>query len=422
MAVLSDIQENTLRLSRNIVLGSVLLVFIVLALNQTGLIKLSGTNAPNPVTSSSPNVWCGSALAAIPLANVGPNGNPNYPGCYSQTFTTFKIATTDAVSGAATNALFIRILSGGGPLNTVPLGTPLESGQESGNTYTATAGPYTTGQSLLVEVCSGSNGAAQATTCTSDFTAGNTVTYYSLQGGPNSQGLGFVPFATSLSTVSLTITQPVYIVQNKYQITGQFAVNGTASSTGIGSGGSTGTALECKGSTQTCSSAGALGSFFSYSLTNINTYSTTTFPYEAGFVSSTESDVNSRSLNMALECALAKTGGVAGDAPTITGIPQVATSGGGVTNGGTTYFATVIPDSQTQKIAQNAQSPLTSTGVFSVTLSISQGAFVSSDAFTLTCTTYMWFSQALFVQANGSFGLNTEAVAVTPTFTLTMKF
>lgn len=402
------------------VLGIVLVVFSVLALNQAGLIKLLSTSSSSggpSSTASGPLAWCGSALAAVPISNIGPNGNPNFPGCYSQTFTTFKIATVDAVSGLATNALFVRILSGGGTLNTAAFGTPLEGAQESGNTYTATAGPYTSGQALIVEVCSGSNGAAQATTCTSDFTAGNTVTYYSIQGGPNGAGAGFVPFATSLSTVSLTVTQPVYIVQNQYKVVGTFGINGTSFATGAGSGGSTGAARSAKTNSATPTTSNMI-----FTLSVLNTYSTTTFPYEAGFVSSSEADVNSRALNMALQCVLAKTGGVAGDVPVISGMPQIATSGGGVANGGSTYYSIVEPDTSTQVIGQNKYQPLSQTGQFNVPLTINQGALVSGDTFTLTCQTYMWYNLSLVQQANGAFALNGEAVTMTATFTLTLTF
>src|SRR6266568_668028 len=276
----------------------VIAVVALLIINQSGLFTLSGYSVPTqptPPASSTTMAWCATAQSVEPL-NL-PTTNAVRSGCYIALFQTLTIKTVDAVTGANTNSLYIRILSNGGPLNNAATGTVLDLGQETGNIFQSGVG-YQTGQSIIVEVCSGLNGAAQSTTCTSDFTAGNTVTYYPLPAGPNGQGVGVLPFASAYGVSSLTLQLYVNIVQDKYQLCGQFTTNSTTSCTGVGHSGSAGSARDAK-----TNSATPLGNSFPYSLTVSNTYSPTTFPYEAGFVSSIQTDASYAPLNAYLQCS-----------------------------------------------------------------------------------------------------------------------
>src|SRR6266516_266077 len=248
-------------------------VVALLIINQSGLFTLSGYSVPTqptPPASSTTMAWCATAQSVEPL-NL-PTTNAVRSGCYIALFQSLTIKTVDAVTGANTNSFYIRILSNGGPLNNAAAGTALDGGQESSNVFTSTVG-YQTGQAIVVEVCSGLNGAAQSTTCTSDFSAGNTVVYYPLPAGPNGQGVGVLPFASAYGVSTLTVVVYINILQDKYQLCGQFNVNGTTSCTGGGHSGSAGTGKEF----QTTGSS-AVGKSFPYTLTVANTYSSTTFP------------------------------------------------------------------------------------------------------------------------------------------------
>src|SRR6266566_4748005 len=391
----------------------VIAVVALLIINQSGLFTLSGYSVPTqptPPASSTTTAWCATAQSVEPLSL--PTTNAVRSGCYIALFSSLTIKTVDAVTGQSTNSLYLRILSNGGALNNAAPGTALDAGQESSNVFTSTAG-YQTGQAIVVEVCSSLNGAAQSTTCTSDFSAGTTVTYYPLPAGPNGQGVGVLPFASAYGVSSLTLQLYVNIVQDKYQLCGQFTTNSTTACTGVGHSGSTGSARDAK-----TNSASPLGNSFTYALTVSNTYSPTTFPYEAGFVSSVQTDANYAPLNAYLQCSAAVTGGAAADAPAISGLPLLFQKTSASQSGN--IYGIQIPDVSTQKSALNSQSPLTSTGTFTVSLVIDQHALVSGDTFTLACVTYFWYN-AQWVTANSG-QVYPLAAAMTPSFTVTMTF
>jgi len=396
------------------ILGVVAIVLVAaLLINQSGLLSLSGYSVPTtptPPASSATMAWCATAQSVEPL-NL-PQSQVIASGCYVTVFQNLVLKSFDAVTGQPTNSLYVRILSNGGPLNNGAAGTVLDLGQESSNVFSSTVG-YQTGQAIVVEVCSGLNGAAQSTACPSDFSAGNTVIYYPIPAGPNGQGVGVLPFASAYGVNSLTLTLYVNVVQDKYQLCGQFTTNSTTACTGVGHSGSAGSARDAK-----TNSATPLGNSFPYSLTVSNTYSSTTFPYEAGFVSSIQTDASYAPLNAFLQCSTAVTGGAAADAPAIAGMPLLFQKTAQSQSGN--IYGIQIPDASTQKTALNSQSPLTSTGTFTVSLVIDQHLIVSGDTFTLACVTYFWYSSQWVTANTGQ--VYPLAAAMTPSFTLTMTF
>lgn len=82
----------------------VLLVLGLVILMQVGILPNRLSSASLPSASSSPSAYCSKAQRAIPVMNVGPYGNPNYPGCYAVQYTSLKIVTVDAVSCASTRS------------------------------------------------------------------------------------------------------------------------------------------------------------------------------------------------------------------------------------------------------------------------------------------------------------------------------
>src|SRR6266566_190817 len=336
------------------ILGVVAIVLVAaLLINQSGILSLSGYSVPTtptPPASSTTMAWCATAQSVEPL-NL-PTTNAVRSGCYIALFQSLTIKTVDAVT-------------------------------------------------------------AQSTACPSDFSAGNTVVYYPLPAGPNGQGVGVLPFASAYGVNSLTLTLYVNVVQDKYQVCGQFTTNSTTACTGVGYSGSAGSARDAK-----TNSATPLGNSFPYSLTVSNTYSSTTFPYEAGFVSSVQTDANYAPLNAYLQCSTAVTGGAAADAPAIAGMPLLFQKTAQSQSGN--IYGIQIPDASTQKTALNSQSPLTSTGTFTVSLVIDQHLIVSGDTFTLACVTYFWYSSQWVTANTGQ--VYPLAAAMTPSFTLTMTF
>lgn len=333
-----------------------------------------------------------------------------------------EVKLTDAYSAAALSGWTCQLMSNGGPVNQNPAGYIYETSANTGSNGLCSgfAGVYYPGQALIVKVCE------QTTTCTSSSYAQQVTVYYRALPGPQGLPGGTVPFwpgtQSPTTTPTLSLNMPVV------RTAGDAAGSNTpyAFTFVLANGTRIATASTCwlnqAAGTNTCFlGAGVKKPSFTFTISN--TYTVSTFPNGAGYVSFTQTDVPANGLltnvlsleikqtvgSNPIPVMLAGQTGPFGSSPTATkqgSVPDV-------------FYMTGDLSDKLVKVV-DASGTVQKSGVFTETFAVDATAMsTTNDAASLTFNLYIYFSITWFSTYSGTF--NTEAVTQMSQFVLTLK-